>query len=1078
MNRKVVALILTLTMLLALVGLMSACSSVGEIPVTAVVVEDTEIFLSTSDVSNTARIKPSVYPAEATNQKVVFSYPVQNYISGTSTGEITALRETEKGKPIEIRVSAAENDKIYATVYVTVENVEAEEVELAVPSGIREVGVEHFYLGVESFNIIPSFIPSHASVGIDLNYTTTNESVATVNADGLVTIVGVGTAHIEAITFSGAVGYLKIVVKHTPPMYVMRVADSDVENFNQEPGVPKPINFTLIPLGEHSDPSPKIVWSDGRKTLDATANNGLMCTYLPEENVTPGNYTITVTITDRDDQVLVLKSDVIKIYSSLLIEGMTFVNTGSYTIGYGDRITRTVEIAEGQRPPDGYDWYYYAWDAAKEPDYTGDGSATDVYNYIITNKQKPTRNADGDYTLFGSSTSNGDEQSFAGNLYADGTVYVFALPTVSGEKRYDLFCGDSTPYTVEASGKTEIHNLHTTYGYVGSAFMPKLAWTMLGSDREYVVEIATLDDNGIETGTKYYYSDDAAHADYFVASTFILPTEYGQHQQFRARVKVQDNGTTWSEYVTYTGVGRSANLEPYYANILGDDIGYGRPNLGIDLYMYDMRELGNFLNALRVLRPTVSHVAGSGAYLKSEQSTEASYSHRYDIGMALTFISNTHQSGLSNGGLYETRKIIYTDGRPEDTNYSEVLLLSKSSTDEMSKMSQTLSLAFASYCESGTAQFVVTNTVYSLTDNVYYVNFSYYVNADDATITHVTTSANKIVKKKTTAGEVVLTHTTPTASKIEYFSGNDRGVLVTTSDQLYEAAQLGLKPIPAEGSAAAAVYQEIVAVMDSIVSSDMTDRERIIAIYEWLTQNVYYDYYAAESTSILRSDAAFRMEGVFGIGTVDSLRLALCDGYAKAFVMMSWMVGVPALKISGNAGGTGHAWNAVFVGGEWSLVDATWGATQSVRVNGEDVDIATHKYLFRSEEFMIAEDHRAFGSYPATDMATYGEYAFYEMVGALGKLPDASDILDYLIGKDGVLLALDAGEIMSVDVVLTTSAFASAETPLNTYLVTLANGLQGMGYSIPSGDYFTLTPGGYGEGDAKAYVIKIYIAKI
>ncbi len=1059
MNRKIIALILTLTMLLAVMGLMSACSQVGEVPVTAVVVEETSIFLSTSEVSNTAQIRAQVYPENATNKKVVFSYPVQNYITGTSTGEITAVRETEKGKPIEVRISAAENDKIYATIYVTVENVEAEEVVMSLPQGVAE-GDGFLYLGIEPFSVVSSYVPSHASVGIELNYTSTNESVATVDSNGQVTIVGVGTAHIQAIAFSGATGYLKIIVKHTPPMYVMKVADSDVENFNQEPGVPKPIHFSLIPLGEYSDPSPTIVWSDGRKILDASKDNGLMCTYTPATNVTAGDYTVTVTITDRDDQVLVLKSDVIRIYSSLLVDGITFVNEGSYTIEYGDRINRSMEIADGQRPPEGYQWYYYVWDSGKEVDYDG---SVDIYNYILSTKAKPSRSGAGDYTLIGTSTSNGDEQHYTTNLYAEGTVYLFVVPIVAGETRYDLFCGDSTPYTITESSKTEINNLHVSYAYSSGDFRPKLAWSALAGSKDYVVEIITLNADGSESGTQYYYSDNLEHSVYFVGSTFVLPSTYSQTQRFKGRVKVSGNGTAWSDYVTFDGSGRSTQLEPYYTNITS-------PNLGIDLYMYDMRELGSLLNALRVLRPEVSHQAGSNAYLRSVDADNASYSHKYEIGIAMPFNSVVASTGLGSDGQFETRKIVFADGRGEDNGYGEILLASKSENNELSTMSQTLSLAFASYCESGSGVFAVTNAVYGAEDKVYYVEFSFYVNADDATLTEVATNGDATYNKAI-ANEVVIKHTKVGATKIDYFSGNDRTIEVETSDQLYVAAQLGLKPVPKANTAAYDVYQEAVAVMDTIVSQEMSDRDRVIAIYEWLTQNVYYDHYGEKSTDIKLNDTSFRIEGALGLRKNSNLKMALCDGYAKTFVLLCWMADVPAVKVSGNAGSTGHAWNMVFVEGEWSIVDATWDSTQNAVVDSETVQLSTHKYLFRSASY-IAIDHKQFGSYPATDTSTYGEHAYYIAVGAYGTKADTSDIQsNYLFGDNGVLTGLTTGQIVGVELALNVSALPN--NSINEYVARLNDAMSGTKYSAIS----CTTLERYGTGAEETCIVKIYIKK-
>ncbi len=1051
MNKKILTLVLCLIIFASLLGVMSACTEIGEIPVTAVVVEETEIFLSTSESSNTAQIKPTIYPADATNKKVVFSCGIQNYITVTSTGQITALKETEE--PVEVYVSAAENDKISATVYVTVENVSATEVYFD-PSTIE------VYMGTQPFSVQPKFIPSHASVGTEITYSSTNESVLTVDNDGVVSIWGVGTAHVQANTFSGILGHLEIIVKYTPPMYTLTWSDSDAENFNQEPGVPRPINFFLIPMGENSDPSPKIIWSDGRRTIDASKDNGLICSYTPAENVTPGEYTITVTITDRDDQVLVLKSNPISIYSSLLTSGMTFINNGNYDIEYGDRISRTIKIADGQRPPEGYIWYYYEWDAEREL-YNGDGSNQDIYNFILTNKAKPTRTGgSGDFTQFATSSSSGDQQDFDGVLKADGTVFVYVVPIVAGETRYDLFCGDKTPYNVTASARSEIYDLQTTYQYATLGVMPKLTWSTLAGSKEYAVEITTIDNDGKEIETKYYYSDLENEASLFDGSSFTLPNTYSNTQQFVARVKTLGSGTAWSSPVTYDGVLVSSRLSAYYRQVSG---------VNFDRYLDDMDELGMLLNYLRVVRPTTSSVG-----LMYNANAAEGFSHTYTLEVAMSFSTETLQAGQGDGGLYESRKVIYMDGRAADTtNYSKILIASAEDSTPRDRIVQTIKVAYSAYGEAGTCNFRVDSADYVDADGVYYVTFELYVNAEDATLSTVTNEYNINILPKTAVGETTLSYQKGSGDKIDYFKGNEYEVEVSTSDQLYYVAQLGLKPVPKEGSAAATVYTAVKKVMDSIVSVDMSDRERVIAIYDWLVNNVYYDYNAANAADIRVNDAAFRLEGVFGIGTTGSRNIALCDGYAKAFTLMTWMADVPSKKVSGIVESGGHAWNIVFVEGEWTLVDATWGNTKKAFFAGSDIEVSSHVYLFCTDQMFEKDGHITYGYYPPAS-SVYGDYGYYrsEYVKAYGEKLDASDIIEYLLGTTntkGVLDDVHSGQTVSLDIAIHSSAY----TVFDEYFDQLIDALHLAGYTIS----LSVPIGEYGEVGNTTIIRKLYIKK-
>ncbi len=56
---------------------------------------------------------------------------------------------------------------------------------------------------------------------------------------------------------------------------------------------------------------------------------------------------------------------------------------------------------------------------------------------------------------------------------------------------------------------------------------------------------------------------------------------------------------------------------------------------------------------------------------------------------------------------------------------------------------------------------------------------------------------------------------------------------------------------------------------------------------------------------------------------------ALCEGYSKAFALLCRRSGIPCAVVRGFAGGEGHAWNLVELGGEPRMVDVTWDGGQT-----------------------------------------------------------------------------------------------------------------------------------------------------
>lgn len=149
-----------------------------------------------------------------------------------------------------------------------------------------------------------------------------------------------------------------------------------------------------------------------------------------------------------------------------------------------------------------------------------------------------------------------------------------------------------------------------------------------------------------------------------------------------------------------------------------------------------------------------------------------------------------------------------------------------------------------------------------------------------------------------------------------------RTVSVYTTNQLVYALEHGARPLPVAGSSAERIYEAAKNVLRKITSPGMSDTDKLRAIYEWLILNVSYDYGAAEDdviSAVWHKYTAWYAEGVF-----DS-RLAVCDGIAKAYLIMARIENVACIRVSGTqTGAGGHAWNKVYLDG-WYGVDATHG---------------------------------------------------------------------------------------------------------------------------------------------------------
>lgn len=132
------------------------------------------------------------------------------------------------------------------------------------------------------------------------------------------------------------------------------------------------------------------------------------------------------------------------------------------------------------------------------------------------------------------------------------------------------------------------------------------------------------------------------------------------------------------------------------------------------------------------------------------------------------------------------------------------------------------------------------------------------------------------------------------------------------------------------------VFQEIVKLTDSLTAGKTTDTEKAKAIFDWVSQNVDYDFAAyqyyvwQERGYRLTKEQQQRLNEVSNCFYVYAKKQAVCSGYANLCWLMLSIAEIPAACISGNSndaaiGGSGpHAWNTVLLDGKWLFFDATW----------------------------------------------------------------------------------------------------------------------------------------------------------
>lgn len=191
---------------------------------------------------------------------------------------------------------------------------------------------------------------------------------------------------------------------------------------------------------------------------------------------------------------------------------------------------------------------------------------------------------------------------------------------------------------------------------------------------------------------------------------------------------------------------------------------------------------------------------------------------------------------------------------------------------------------------------------------------------------------------------------------------------VSTSNMLYKAVAWGYKPVfmGSQADNLQQIYDNAKDALSYIVSDEMSEYEKVHAIYDYIIYNVRYDHDCANAEDKYVSGNlslnekmkyyGYYLEGIFLNKFYKKDMHAVCDGKSKAFVLMCGIEGIAAVRISGEASSDGknfggHAWNKVLLDlngtgdKEWYFVDTTWGD-----VGDDSKEFLSHAYFLLSDD--------------------------------------------------------------------------------------------------------------------------------
>jgi len=240
---------------------------------TSIELSATSEILDISSAIKSLQIKPTIYPSTA-NYKTGIKWTSSNndiavvdengFVTGISNGDVTITATTENGKT--------------ATWNVTV-------ISTPLSIGLDKENVTLDISTNKTYQFKATIYPSTANTDIGLTWSSSDNSVATVNKDGVVTGVKNGTTVITVVTENKKVTSASVTVQTSPVSISISPSSATIDLSAENKSVQ--LKATISP--NTTNIKDKITWTSTNNNIATVDSNGLVRGYA--------NGTVTITAT-------------------------------------------------------------------------------------------------------------------------------------------------------------------------------------------------------------------------------------------------------------------------------------------------------------------------------------------------------------------------------------------------------------------------------------------------------------------------------------------------------------------------------------------------------------------------------------------------------------------------------------------------------------------------------------------------------------------------------------------------------------------------------------------------------------
>lgn len=395
------------------------------VPVKSVSLDKTEYTFHT--IGYTLKLNATVLPSDATDKRVEWSSDKEDIATVDQTGKVTA-----KG-----------NGKATVTA-TTKDQGKTASCEITVAQWVTGITLDKSSINLnegESYTLIPTVNPDNA-VEKKLAWTSSDESIATVDQTGKVTAVSKGTATIKATATDGSGKYASCSVTVKRLVSSIQLNKTSLTLYRGGSNVTEKLTATVNPSTANNT---AVTWTSSNTTVATVSISGVVT------GKSRGTATITVTANDGSGVNATCDVEVKQYVTSITLSKTSL----SLVIGNEETISVTSVL------PDNANDKTYTW------------SSSDPAIAIVDNSGKVTAKSSGSATI--KATANDGGGVFAScSLFAFGEKVDMGIKTTDGKTLYwstrnlckDGFVSSPEQYgDYYAWGETETKSYYSWYNY-------------------------------------------------------------------------------------------------------------------------------------------------------------------------------------------------------------------------------------------------------------------------------------------------------------------------------------------------------------------------------------------------------------------------------------------------------------------------------------------------------------------------------------------------------------------------------------------------------------------------------------